>query len=367
MKIVFIILITIHGLIHLLGFVKAYNLAPINQLGKDISKLNGIIWLISTILFIITAILFFINKDSWWILSAISIIISQYLIFVSWQDAKFGTIANLIILIVTIIGFGVWSFSGKYKNEVTTYLNQTSGIKETILTETDIRNLPESVKKYIRLSGAVGKPKVINFKIEFSGQIRKNEQSEWMPFKSEQYNFLDASVRLFFMNAEMKHLPVAGFHCFNNGIAFMDIRLFSLFKVQYQSGKEMGTAETVTFFNDMCCMAPAALIDKRIKWLDDDSNKVKAEFTNNGITIFAILYFNDKGELINFISGDRYAAEENGTMRKLPWSTPLKDYKKFNDYYLAGYADAVYTYPEGDLCYGNFRLNNIDYNCKEFK
>ena len=51
----------------------------------------------------------------------------------------------------------------------------------------------------------------------------------------------------------MKKLPIAGFHSFKNGTAFMDIRLLSLFTVQYESGQDMGIAETVTFFNDMCC------------------------------------------------------------------------------------------------------------------
>lgn len=59
---------------------------------------------------------------------------------------------------------------------------------------------------------------------------------------------------------------MAGFHCFKNGEAYMDIRLLSIFKVEYQSGAVIVTSETVTFFNDMCVMAPAALIDKRIKW-----------------------------------------------------------------------------------------------------
>ncbi len=78
----------------------------------------------------------------------------------------------------------------------------------------------------------------------------------------------------------------------------------------------------------MCCMAPATLIDKRIKWIETDGDNVKAEFTNNNITISAWLYFNDHGELINFISEDRYAYDDNKIMRKLPWHTPLKDYKE---------------------------------------
>jgi hypothetical protein len=125
----------------------------------------------------------------------------------------------------------------------------------------------------------------------------------------------------------------------------------------------MGIAETVTFFNDMCCMAPATLIDHRIRWLESDNKKVKAEFSSNGITITADLYFNERGELINFISEDRYAMDKNNTMKKTRWSTPLKDYKEINGHLLAGYAEAIYSYPAGDLVYGTFHLKNITYNC----
>lgn len=364
MKILFTLLIVFHGLIHLLGFAKAFNLAAVNQLSESIPKTTGMLWLTAAILFIATAVLYFLKQDWWWLPAALAVLLSQYLVFTDWHDAKFGTIANVLILLVTIIGYGTWHFSGIYKNEVTARLKQTAAAPDALLTEADLQSLPEPVKKYLRYTGAVGKPKVKNFKIEFAGQIRKDEQSEWMPFTSEQYNFMDASTRLFFMKATMKHLPVAGFHCFKNGNAYMDIRLFSLFKVQYQTGPEMGAAETVTFFNDMCCMAPATLIDRRITWLETDGNNVKTAFTNNGISISAWLYFNDRGELTNFISDDRYAVAENNTLEKTRWSTPMKDYKDIGGHRLPGYADAVYSYPERELCYGNFRVVNVEYNCK---
>lgn len=361
MRIIFLILVIFHGLIHLLGFVKAFHLASVYQLSQHISKAHGILWLASAILFIVTALLFFLKNNTWWIPSAVAILLSQYLIFTSWQDAKYGTIANMIILIAAIMGYGSWRFNSTYGKEVKTGLKQTATAPESLLTEEDLLHLPEPVRKYLHYTGAEGKPKVKNFKVEFSGQIRKHEQTEWMPFTSEQYNFMDASTRLFFMKATMKHLPVVGFHCFKNGDAFMDIRLLSLFQVQYQSGKEMGVAETVTFFNDMCVMAPATLIDQRIQWLEVDGTK--AAFINNGITVSAWLHFNDKGELINFISEDRYAQQEDGSMKQLLWSTPMKDYRQINGYKLASYADAVYQYPEGDLISGNFRLTHVEINC----
>lgn len=362
MKTLFLIILIIHALIHLMGFVKAFELAQVSQLTQNISRLNGVLWLLAALLFITAGVAFWLKSEWWWIPSIIAIVLSQYLIFSSWQDARFGTIANVLILLVTIVGFGTWSFSGKYKRDVKSQLKVSAALPTEILTENDLSTLPLPVQNYLRYVGVVGKPKVKNFKVQFTGKIRQNATSEWMPFTAEQYNFLESSTRLFFLNATMKHLPVAGYHRFQNGDAFMDIRLLSLVPVQYQSGSEMGIAETVTFFNDMCFMAPATLIDPRIKWLETNGNQVKASFTNNGITISALLEFNEQGELVNFTSEDRFAQMDDGSMKQLPWSTPSSNFKDINGYKLMTYGDAVYQYPEGPMTYGNFNMKSVEYN-----
>lgn len=362
LRIFFLLLVTTHGLIHLMGFAKAFQFAEIKQLTTTISKPVGFMWFLATFLFVITAVLFLFKKDYWAIFAIGAVLISQIVVILNWHDAKFGTIANAIILIAAIIGYATWSYYDKYQNDVKSNFEQKAHFLNAKLTEMDIQHLPEPVKKYIHYTGSIGKPKVNNFKIEFKGKIRKNEQSEWMPFTSEQYNFMEIPTRLFFMKAVMKGFPVTGYHLFKNGNAYMDIRLLSLFKVQYQDGYEMDKAETVTFFNDMCCMAPATLIDNRITWQITGENIVKATFTNNGITITADLFFNEVGELVNFKSNDRYNADAGMI---LPWATPLKDYKEVNGYKLAGYAETIYTYPDRDLCYGTFEISSIKYNCND--
>lgn len=358
------LVIALHGLIHLAGFLKVFNVPAVSWLGQRISGTMGAAWLAAAVMFIITALFLQLRKDFWWVFATASVLLSQYLVFTNWQTAKAGTAVNIVILLVAIATIASSRFSNRYRREVKNGLAGVLPVPGSILTEADLQQLPEPVKRYIRLSGAVGKPKVKCFKTEFNGRIRKNEQSPWMPFRSEQYNFMEASTRMFFMKATMKHLPVSGFHSFKNGIAVMDIRLLSLFRVQYQSGKEMNIAETVTFFNDMCCLAPATLIDRKIKWLESDNEKAQAIFENNGIAISAALYFNTRGELVNFISDDRYAYSGSG-MIKLRWSTPLKDYKAFGDYTVAGSAETIYHYPEGDLCYGTFQTTGVEYNPRD--
>ncbi len=46
MKTVILILILIHGIIHLWGFTKTFNLAGVTQFTQDITKAKGLEWLI---------------------------------------------------------------------------------------------------------------------------------------------------------------------------------------------------------------------------------------------------------------------------------------------------------------------------------
>ena len=48
MKHLFCILILLHGLIHLMGFLKAFQITEMNQLQTPISKPMGILWLNGT-------------------------------------------------------------------------------------------------------------------------------------------------------------------------------------------------------------------------------------------------------------------------------------------------------------------------------
>lgn len=102
-KIAILILLILHGLIHFLGFVKAFELVQVEQLKEQISKLTGIFWLLAALLFLVAAVLLYLSNQSWWMVAGAAVIISQLLIILSWSDAKAGTIANIIITIPIIM------------------------------------------------------------------------------------------------------------------------------------------------------------------------------------------------------------------------------------------------------------------------
>ena len=105
MKTVLIIIIILHGLIHLMGFVKAFGLANISEMTLPISRGWGLLWLIAALMLILSGVLLLLNVSSWWIPAIIGVILSQILVFAFWQDARFGSIPNVIILIFIVLGF----------------------------------------------------------------------------------------------------------------------------------------------------------------------------------------------------------------------------------------------------------------------
>ncbi len=318
----------------------------------------GMLWLIALLLFLAAGIQLISNHNLWWITALIGIILSQALIILVWQDAKFGTIANIIILLAVVAGYGSWSFENLFNNDVSGNLETSSKTEKNLLTEKDIEHLPLPVQKYLKYAGVINKEKVNSVKIIFDVEMREKGK-DWFKATSVQYNFFDEPTRLFYMKAKMFGLTVPGYHRYVEAKATMDISLFGLIPIIKQSGEVMNKTETVTLFNDMCLMVPATLIDKRIQWEPIDSLTTKAIFTNRGISISAILYFNKDGQLINFISNDRIQVSD---MKQYPFSTPVYGYKNINGINVMSGGEAIWHYPDGEFAYGKFNLKTIEYN-----
>lgn len=183
-----------------------------------------------------------------------------------------------------------------------------------------------------------------------------------MESSSEQYNFYSRPARFFYMQASMKGIPFRVYHSYAKENATMKVKILSLFDVVDIKGEDLTKAETVTFLNDLCLFAPSALIQKNIRLEEIDKSSVRVLFQNGKIRVSAVLYFNQIGELINFVSDDRSALQDDGSLRNARWSTPVRDYREFHGIKVPTYGEAIWHYPEGDFVYGKFFLTNYETN-----
>lgn len=255
-----------------------------------------------------------------------------------------------------------WSFRAEYERRVREALARAAA--PGVLTDAELTALPDAVQRYIRLSGAVGQPRVSSFRARFEGRIRSGPGTPWMAFSGEQVNTVAPAARFFFMDAVMKGLPVKVFHAFEDGAATMRVKLLGLIPVVNAMGPEMTRAETVTVFNDLCVIAPGALVDPAIRWRGVDARHAGAAFTLGANTIEAVLEFNDRGELVDFVSDDRLAGSADGrTFTRMRWTTPLGPYRSFGPHTLAGGGAGRWHPASGEaydyiqMAFGDIRYN----------
>ncbi len=126
-------------------------------------------------------------------------------------------------------------------------------------------------------------PRIIGFHAEISGRIRGGATDPWMPWTGEQTNtFGSEPSRVFFMDATMRGIPTDVLHASVGSSARTRVRVASLLPIADAHGPEMIQAETVTVLNDLCVLAPAALVDAPIDWQTLGARRVRATFTNAG-------------------------------------------------------------------------------------
>ena len=230
------------------------------------------------------------------------------------------------------------------------------------VTEVDLAGLPPVAQRYLHFVGAVGRPRVWNYRLRFRGELRNDADSRWMKMRADQQSFVDPAARLFLVKASMFGLPFEAFHRYVGPAATFRVRLAALLTIVNAAGPEMDQSETVTLLNDMCLLAPATLVDPRITWEELDASRVRATFSNAGNTVSAILSFDDSGALVDFVSDDRYRTADGKTYERLRWSTPVRAWGTFAGRRLPVQAEAVWRDGDQAFAYARFEIVGADYN-----
>jgi len=304
MRIILIILIIIHGIIHLFGFFKAFGISEFNAISQPISKTFGIIWLLTFVLFAITTALSIAQSNYWWIIGIIGVILSQFLIINYWSDAKFGTILNLIILVSTIIAYSTFSFKKNISVETTKMFEKADTTTKKVLSEQMISCLPTIVQKWLLNSGTIGKEPIYNVYLEQDLQIlMKPEQKDWSNAKAKQYFTVEPPAFNWSVNLKRNpFLNVVGRDKFENGQGEMTIKMFSLIPVVNARNNEKVNQATLQRYLAEIVWFPSSALSPYIVWekIDDTSAKATMEF--NGTKGSGVFQFDEKGNFVKFVA-----------------------------------------------------------------
>lgn len=360
-RLILFFFILIHGLIHLLGFVKAYHLAAVEQLTQGISKTAGLCWLFATMLFVLTAAALAGKKDWWWIIAAIALVLSQLLIFISWTDAKFGTIANVTILAAAILAYGAWNFDLQGKKELKSFLPPATSEKKEIKKET-ITGLPPIIQNWLIRSKAIDRESVRTVHLRQKGEMRTSREGKWMGFEARQWIRTENPGFLWLAKvAAAPGITMAGRDKYENGKGHMLIKLLSLYPLVNASGKELDQGAMVRYLAEVV-WCPSAALNEYIHWEQMDSTTAKATMNYAGIKAEGLFKFDVNGDVAGFEARRYYDREGQATLENWSIQIPPNGYKEFEGVRIAASATVTWKLKEGDFTWLKLEITELSYN-----
>ncbi len=364
MRILLAILISIHGIIHLFGFLKAFGVSEFNAITQPISKPFGIIWLMAFILFLTTLVLFLIQHNGWWMIGILAVLLSQFLIILYWQDAKFGTIINLIIIASILIAYSSYDFKKKVNGETVRMLNSSEASKKIIVSEHMITDLPTIVQKWVVNSGILGKELVQNVYLEQDLQmLMKPEQQNWSNAKARQYFTIQPPGFNWTVNLKMNlGLSVVGRDKFENGKGEMAIKLFSLIPIVNSKNSEKINQATLQRYLAEIVWFPSAALSRNITWDPVDDFSARATMEYNGTKGSGVFHFDESGNFKKFVTM-RFKDEKDSEPTQ--WSVLATKTEEIKGIKIPVELKANWKLENGDWTWLKLKITDIAYNTQK--
>ncbi|GAB4160673.1 MAG: hypothetical protein Tsb0033_16980 [Winogradskyella sp.] len=364
MRTALIILIGIHGIIHLFGFLKAFGISEFNAISQPISKTFGLVWLLTFILFALVMVLLLVQSNYWWLSGFLAVIVSQILIFNYWSDTKFGTIANLIILVSVIIAYSNFSFKNTIIEERKKLFENSQTPSEKVITKESITELPSIVQKWLTNSKIIGKIPIYNVYLTQELQLKLSpDQDNWNKGKAEQYFTINPPAFNWNINTKTNSIfRIVGRDKFENGNGEMTIKLFSLISVADAKNSDKVNQATLQRFLAEIVWFPSASLSPYIKWESLDEYSAKATMEYNGVKGTGEFYFDEKGNFKKFMT---MRFQDSNAVRPNEWTVIATKTEERNGIKIPVECEASWKLEGGKWTWLKLKIKDIKYNLKE--
>ncbi len=371
MRIVLVLLLVFHGLLHLLGFAKAWKLAPVPELTgatlfplpESLSKVIGTFWLLACLVLLGAAALVLVRSGVWWLVATVGVLLSQLLVIYSWPDAKAGTVANLLLAIAVLVAGSDARFQRETDGTVRALLSGVPTSSSAIVTHQELEPLPTPVRQWLEASGVVGKPRPRTVRLKQRGLLRTSPDQDYMPAVAHQYFRTDEPGFVWRVRVKMMHvLPVAGRDSYLDGRGRMLIKAASLVPVVDAAGEKIDQGTLLRFLGEIVWF-PSAALSPHIRWEAIDATSARATMTYEGVTGSAVFSFDERGRFVS-MSTERYMGS-GADARLERWFTQATEWREMGGVVIPVQGDVIWKLASGDFSYYRWELTELEFDPPE--
>lgn len=350
-----------HAGLHIPGFLKGFQFVELYRLTIPVSPQMGLMWLLSALLFLTAGILLVFYNPKWSWLALAGVILSQFLIIYFWQDARWGTVINIIILILGLQLIGEMRFRKLVSSEISKLIKSFPEEEKKLLFRKDIEHLPPIVQTWLQNSGSLGRPKIVSARLRQTGRMKSEPHGRWMPFTAEQYVNVDSPAFVWATRVRtVLRIPLLGRDILEDGKGKMLISLFGHINVvNDQYTPQINSGSMLRFLGEICWF-PSAALNEYISWENMEKNKARATFKWKSREVSGIFEFSDTGKIIAFEAERFYGGKLDA--KKYLWRVEALSYCEYDGITIPQDSRVIWKLPEGNFHWLQLKITALEFN-----
>ena len=263
-----------------------------------------------------------------------------------------------LLLFIATIGLifivGKINLAIKFKKEVQQLFAESKDVSEKKFYYQQLEGLPEPVQRYFKYVLKEGQPYISYIRVLHNGKFKTDLKKNWVNITGEQYfttekpGFIWKGITSMFIARDM--------YIANEGRLIATI--FSTINVADIHGKQQyNESELLRWLSESVWFPTNLLPSEKLKWIAIDATSAKLTYDYKGLSLFYLITFNKKGEIIQ-METRRFMDEK----RQETWIVKPNQYQEKNGVIIPTQAEVFWRLKEGDFSYARFYIQKIEYN-----
>ncbi|HEX2877915.1 MAG TPA: DUF6544 family protein, partial [Polyangiaceae bacterium] len=329
-------------------------------LSPTTGQVFGLFWLLACIGLLVAAGLHLAQRESWAIWALVSIGLSQLLIMLAWHDAKFGTLANLLIVVPALSILAHAHFQREVVSEIRALLSSVPQTAAAPVQSEELERLPVPVQRWLERAGVVGQPRARTVRLKQQGGLRTSPDAAFMPAQAEQYFALDDPAFIWRVDATMfGFLPFAGRDSYADGRGHMLIKAASLLNVVDAHDERIAHGALLRLLGEMIWF-PSTALSPLLEWRAIDAASAEVTLRHAGLVATATYLFDDQARVTG-MHAQRYLG--GGPDAKLtPWVASCNAWSRMDGIEVPTAGTVSWELPAGLFTYYRWTLVDLQFD-----
>ena len=231
---------------------------------------------------------------------------------------------------------------------------------DELVTEDDLRDLPEAIGRYMKFSGALGKKRISAVHLLHSGQFKPGPNRRWLPIRGEYFITTKKPSFLWYGRVGWNGFSIVARDSYVDGRGRIQVKALSLIPIVDDESDTIARSAFGRCVAELT-LAPTFFLDRtRVQYTHAGRDHARCIVTDGAFSTEADLFVHADGSLDRIVVM-RYFDRGGGRATLERFTGAGSHPKLFGGRMLASKIDGFWNLADSDLHYVSFDIDHVEF------